>query len=60
MVLATKGNKRRNLKWVIDALKLLDCSMELGVISSDEKVRRNKLIKYFIEGYDINDGENIE
>lgn len=53
MVLATKGNKRRNLKWVIDALKLLDCSMELGVISSDEKVRKNKLIKYFIEGYDI-------
>ncbi|WP_413685690.1 tail fiber assembly protein [Proteus sp. NMG38-2] len=60
LVLATKGNKRRNLKWVIDELKLLDCSMELGIISSYEKVRRNKLMKYFIEVYNVNDGESIE
>ncbi|WP_193016118.1 tail fiber assembly protein [Proteus sp. FME41] len=62
LVLAIKGNKRRNLKWVIEELKLLDYSMELGIISSDEKERRNKLMKYFMEVYNINisDGENIK
>lgn len=55
-------NKRRNLSWVTNELRLLDYSIELKVITSDEKIRRNELIKYFIElsKININDGKNIE
>ncbi|WP_350445663.1 tail fiber assembly protein [Proteus terrae] len=36
--------------------------MELKIITADERIRRNKLMKYFIElsKININDGENIE
>ncbi|MGA0506555.1 tail fiber assembly protein, partial [Escherichia coli] len=54
--------KRRNLSWVTNELRLLDYSIELKIITADERIRRNKLMKYFIElsKININDGENIE
>ncbi len=62
LVSFANGNKRRNLSWVTNELRLLDYSIELKIITADERIRRNKLMKYFIElsKININDGENIE
>lgn len=62
LVSFANGNKKRNLNWVTNELRLLDYSIELKIITSDERIRRNKLMKYFIElsKINVNDGKNIE
>lgn len=62
LILIANDDKKRSIEWVINELKPLDYSMELGIISSDEKARRNVLMKYFIDlsKLDINDGMNIQ
>lgn len=62
LILIANNNKKRNIEWVINELKPLDYSVELGIISLDEKERRNLLMKYFIDlsKLDINNGMNIQ
>ena len=52
---------RRKFKLGYNELRLLDYSIELKIITSDERMRK-KLMKYFIElsKINVNDGKNIE
>ncbi len=61
-ILIANDKKKRNIEWVINELKPLDYSIELGIISLDERERRKLLMKYLIDlsKLDINDGIDIQ
>ncbi|WIV87238.1 tail fiber assembly protein [Proteus appendicitidis] len=61
-ILIANDKKKRNIEWVINELKPLDYSIELGIISLDERERRKLLMKYLIDlsKLDTNDGVDIQ